>query len=136
MGTVSFAGEILARPNVVSESTFPGGRTEVALSLTPTTKSANVLTGVQVRTIASPNAFVELSGVGATDTVTQSNFLYLRTNAPMDVRVTMKNGVDPDTVSTVYVNGLLIMEFDSARYLNLIEVKGAGQVEWFSSGNQ
>ena len=136
MGTVSFQGEIEARPQVVSDTSFPGGRTDISLILTPTSKPAGVMTGVALRTINSPSSYVALTGVGVTDTVTQSNFVYLRTNAPMLIRLTFKDGSNPDIVSVLPMNGACVYEVDVSRYLKLIEVMGSGQVEWFASGPQ
>ena len=136
MGTVSFQGEIEARPQIVSDTTFPGGRTDISLILTPTAKQAGVMTGVALRTISSPLAYVALTGVGASDTVTQANFLYLRTNAPMLVRLTFEDGANPDIVAIVPVFGVFVYEVDVSRYLKLVEVLGSGQVEWFASGPQ
>jgi hypothetical protein len=81
-------------------------------------------------------AFQALDGVGAGQSVTQGNTLYLRTTAPMTMRFTFADPMGgPDIVSLVPVQGLLIWEGSALGYLKLIEAQGVGGIEYFVSGN-
>jgi hypothetical protein len=135
MGTLLFKGDIEVRPQQVSETSFPGGRADIILRLTPSPKPENVHTGVQLRDV-NTLVYVVLSGLGSSDSVTQANFLYVRTNAPMLLRLTFEDGASPDIVSVVPINGVYILEVDQNRYLKLLEVLGQGKIEWFVSGLQ
>ncbi len=75
-----------------------------------------------------------LSGVGASDTVTQGNFLYVRTKNPMLLRLTV-NTSGPVVIADIPVRGIFMLEFDETHPLVLLEIKGAGTVEWYISGN-
>lgn len=133
--SVSLTGTLIAGPGTVTESSFPGGVTNIPIALTPPAKSFNVDSG-GTRSVSSPSAYVALTGVGVADTVTQGKFLYLRTSTPMLVRLTTVNPPGADVVSVVPVQGLLVLEFDPAKYLKLLEVQGSGVVEWFVCGEQ
>ncbi len=130
---VSLKGNIIAGPPRSSCNAFPSGLFNAAFELRPPNKSAPVSTH-NTPSISSAAAFVELSGVGTAQSVTQATFLYLQTNAKMLVQLTQE-GDSGDEVSVLYVDGLLILEFPSANYLKLIEAKGVGVIEYFASGN-
>ncbi len=132
---VTFAGRLLAGPPKSSTSSFPTGLSNATFELKPPNKTATVATGIQTPSVNSASAFVELSGVGAGQTVTQGTFLYLRTTSKMLVRITQA-GDSGDVVSTMYVDGLFAQEFPAANYMKLLEAQGTGVVEYFASGNQ
>lgn len=135
MGQVSLQGTLIAGPVSASDTTFPGGSFNVPFATTPSPKPVQVQSG-DLRQVQSPLAYVTLSGIGATDTVTRGELLYLRTNVPMNIRITTKQTPGPDLVQVSKVNGLLIQEFPSAQYLVLLEAEGSGQIEYFVSGPQ
>jgi hypothetical protein len=96
-----------------------------------------VATGVLTTNVstASPS-WRTLSGIGASDVVTQGNLLYAKSNGQMFLRLTFENGSDPDIVSIVPLNGgPIILPIDQARYLKLLEVQGTGQLLYFVCGN-
>lgn len=137
MSQVTLSGTLTVAPATVVDGTFPAATTTTPLALNPTQKQANVDTGIQSRNLNSPSSYATLSGVGATDTVTQGNFLYLRTKVPMLVQLVVNNPAGGTvTVTGIPINGLLILEFDATRYLVGLSVQGSGYVEWFVSGTQ
>jgi len=132
---VNITGALVAGPQSTSDCGFPGGVLNVALALRIPSKPAAVQV-TQVRQLASPSAYVALDGVGAGEAVTQGNFLYLKTNAPIVIRMTTKVAVGPNLVAEIPVYGLLILEVPDANYILLLEAQGAGTLEYFISGNQ
>jgi hypothetical protein len=138
MPNATLSGTLYVQPSDASGA-FPAGASSVPLSLSPSLKPLLVDSGMQKRNVASPLAFVALSGVGATDTVTQGTFLYLKTNAPMQVRMTFNNPAGGVTSAVTNVGssvggGQIIQEFDPTRWLTLLEVEGSGTVEWLVGG--
>lgn len=120
----------------VDDSCVPTATSIVApIQLTPAQRSAVVSTGIARRVVDSASAFVSLSGVGATDTVTQATFLYVRTSAAISLRVTFEGATD-DVVSVIPVFGTLLLEPDPAQYVKGIEVQGVATVEWLATGDQ
>ncbi len=136
MGVAKIEGTLDVGPASVCDSEFPGGDSTANLTLTPASKVANVATGIPRMTLNSPGAYVALSGIGALGPVTQANLLYLRSEQAIWVRLTFENGSDADVVSELPVQGLLIIEVESARYIKLLEAKGSGKIEWCASGVQ
>jgi len=129
-------GSIVLGPVGAGDCSFPGSTTNVPFSSFPQQKPA----GVSIRhakAINSPSVFVALDGVGPTGSVTQANFVYMRSTSPMKYRLTQAdfNG-GPDIVSIVETQGLLINEFPTSGYVKLLEAQGVGTVEYIASGNQ
>jgi len=100
--------------------------------------SAPVHTGLAKRLVATPApGWVALSGVGATDTVTRGQFLFFKASAPVLVRLTLDDGsggdvvLDPLPIDTL---APLILCFQSAKFLKLLEVQGSGTVHYLVSG--
>lgn len=120
---------------VSDAGTLPTTAQTVPFQLSPDPKPWNVQDGVNFRSINSSSSFVTLSGVGATDTVTNATFLYLRTNFSATVQLTMnKLGGGSPLVEQIQVNGLLQIEFPQGGELTLLQIEGSGNVEWFVSG--
>lgn len=88
---------------------------------------------VKKRTVTSPSAFVTLGEVGASATVTQGDFLFLRANAAVEVRLTTDDGAGGTTTTTSKTDYLLLT-FPAPNYLELLEVKGSAQIEYVVSG--
>lgn len=138
MPNATLSGNLYVQPSDASGA-FPAGATSIPLALSPSPKSLTVDSGVVKRNVASPAAFVALSGVGASDAVTQGSFLYVRTNAPMQLRMTFNNPAGGVTTAVVPVGssiggGLLVLEFDPTRYLTLLEAEGIGTIEYLVGG--
>lgn len=137
MGRVVVSGNLQAGPNVVSEGVFPSMQATAIIALREGSqgKSADRMTGVLSRRINSAAAFVPLQGVGPTDTVTQGDFLYLKCDNAIDLRLTVDDGAGGQTVITLEgIRGLVILEFDTTQPLELLEAQGVTALEYFVSG--
>ena len=130
MAQLQLDGTVTVGPTTSGSNTFPGAINTVSFS---SMKPAQVYSS-DVRQVSSPSAYVALSGVGSTDTVTKANFLYIKTNAPMLIRTTMDDAPS-DIVAAEWVQGTFIKEFPSNHELVLLEVQGTGTIEYFVSGN-
>jgi len=119
--------------DVVTDATLPSGLTSIQFGLRPSKKSALASSG-SVRTISSPSSYVSLDGVGTGESVTQGNFIYLRTSVPMLLRLTTYSS-GGDVTAILPIDGIFAMEFDRTRYLKLVELQGAGTVEWLITGD-
>lgn len=131
---VSLSGTLTAAPQQASESLFPTGVLSAAFNLTPASKPYTAAVSGN-RLVNSPSSFVELDGVGTSETLTQGQTLYLRTSVRMLIRVTTHDGIlNSDVVSTLCVKGLYIQEFGDSDYLKLLEAEGSGTIEWWVGG--
>ncbi len=128
-------GTILSGPPRSGTGTFPVGLINITFGLKPSNKVAAV-SSKGVRNLASPSSFATLHGVGPGEDVAQANFLFLQTDSPIDVRITQDDGAGGSVVSVVSVDGLLVLEKPSNKFIKLIEAQGTGVVEYFASGNQ
>jgi hypothetical protein len=133
LGQISLSGAFTAGPPTAGEGTFPGALLNVPLSLTTTPKQYGVATGVLTRLLASPSSFVTLDGVGAAATVTKGDTLYLKSSGSIDLQLTLDDGVGGSTTAVV-TGRLFIIEFDTVKFLKLLEAKGSATVEYFVSG--
>src|SRR4051812_46162565 len=123
-------GALLSGPVKSASGTFPVGLVNITFGLKPANKVAAV-SSKSVRNLASPNAFSTLHGVGPNEDVTQANFLFLQTDNPIDVRITADDGSGGDVVSVVSVDGLLLVEKPSNKFIKLLEAQGTGVIECF-----
>lgn len=132
MSTVQISGSFTSSPPTAGEGGFPSGSTSIDLAFVSgsTGKPAPAQTGVQQRVLASPSAYVTLRGVGTSDAVPRADTLVLRTMVAMLVRFTLYD----TSTAIVPVKGLMVVEFDPANALTLVEAKGSGTIEWFASG--
>lgn len=138
--SVTLLGNLTAGPQSVCEGGFPSGLLQVNFGLAGSCPGAGTKPAPKKfwasQTVNSTGVFVALAGVGTGETVTQANVLYVRTTVLLKLRLTF---ADPaggaDIVSIVPVEGLLILEPSATGYLKLLEVLGAGTVEYFASGN-
>lgn len=123
--TVSLKGA----PTDANESVLPNGVSILDLSLS---SSAPAQTGLIVRDVSSAGGFTGLEGPGVS--VAEASLLVFRTNAPVEVELTQVGS--PDTVQTVKVKRLLIVEFDDVAPLKLLRMKGVAKIEYFASGQK
>ena len=136
MGQITLSGALLGGPPAGGES-FPSSTFSAPLALRSNPKGYNAATGVLQRQVTTAvGVYSALSGVGATDTVTKGNTLYLRSNASLLVRLTTDDGIGGSVVAVLPVSGLCILEFDDSKYLKLIEVSGSALIEYLVSGLQ
>ncbi|HUU43034.1 MAG TPA: hypothetical protein VMX57_04605 [Planctomycetota bacterium] len=138
--SVTLLGNLTAGPQGVCEGGFPSGVLQVAFGLAGSCPGAGTKPALRKfwtsQDVNSPSSFAGLDGVGVGQSVTQANTLYLRTTTAMLFRLTFADpAAGPDFVSVIPVKGLLILEPSEAGYLKLLEVQGAGKVEYFASGN-
>ncbi len=142
-GQVTISGSLIESPPACCEAPgFPSSTTAIPFgqSNTPCPKPAPVSTGAKVRNVQSANAFVALSGVGANDDVTQADTVYIRvrSGSSFQARITTNNPLGSPIVAVIPFSGLLLFEPDAVAgfYVTLLEVQGAGQIEYFASGLQ
>lgn len=119
-------GRLTVDPQLVIDTAVPNGSTAQTFSLS---RSVVMHTGLPVVSVASPSAYVALPSC-----VTRGSYLFLRTNAAIAVRLTMVD-TPSNTVSVVYVNSLLTMDFADAHLLVSVEVKGSALVEYMVAGD-
>jgi len=138
MGQAKLQGSFVVGPTVVTDSSFPNGVSTATLATTPDPKPSQVDSGLKVRNLNSPNAYVALSGVGVTDDVTNGDTFYFRCRSPVLLRLTFYNPLQPGSpvVSVIPVMGTHVCEYPQDRYLTLVEVQGSGQIEYLVSGQQ
>jgi len=132
-GVIELSGTIVAGPTTITDTTFPGMQGNVPLHTTPTPKGWQVCTGMMSRNVASPAAYVTLDGIGASAGVTHADFLYLRCNSTLRLRITAVDGLGT-LLSEQDVNGLFIIEKPSGSTITLLEAKGTATVEYLASG--
>lgn len=136
MGITRFDGTLHAGPPNVSDGTFPASTMGVPINLTPNPKGWQRATGVLYRAVNVPSPdFLELDGIGSDRTVSEGNFLYLRSNSTVTVRVTQAFTTGEAT-ATFKINGLCILEFPEAEPLTLVEVQGSSTIEYFAQGQR
>lgn len=136
-GQLKIGGSLIGGPADAVQGIFPGASFAAQLGFgAGDAKAFGACTGVLTRQVASPSAFVQLEGVGSDRTVTEGNLLYFRCNANMSLRITTDDGSGGNVVSVVPVSGLVVIEFDDAKFLKLLELQGTGPVEYLVSGNQ
>lgn len=132
---VTFKGSLMAGPAKATSCAFPAGVTNVGFGLKPDAKPAPVMTS-NVRNLQSPSGFATLHGIGSGEDVTMANFLFLRTDGPIEFRITADDGIGGNVVAVVAVDGLLAVEKPAGKHIKLLEAQGTGVVEYFASGTQ
>ena len=138
--SVTLLGNLTAGPQGVCEGGFPSGVLQVGFGFAGSCPGAGTKPAPKKfwssLTLNNPNTFTALDGVGAGQSVTQGNSVYIRTTALMIFRLTFADPTGgPDLVSTMPILGLVILEPANAGYLKLLEAKGQGVIEYFVSGN-
>lgn len=129
MGSLNVSG-VLQGQN--AETSLSAAVFNAPLGLRNASKSFASATGVLRRVIASPAAFVSLSGIGGD--VATANFFYFRTTAAMTLRITHSDGAGGSVVVSIPVHGLFIFELPDTNVITLAEVQGSGEIEYFASG--
>ena len=128
---LDFSGVLACGPAAATED-VPAGLTTIPYQTSPAPKYLQATTGDMQVLLNNPSSYVALPGIGGAG-VKQATFLYLRTNAAMQVRVTYA-GTDGLVQAVEVINGMSVSEVDPASYIELVEVQGAGQVEYFAGG--
>jgi hypothetical protein len=135
MAIIQVTGTVFVGPQSSGSGVFPAGSVNTPFETTPNPKISQVSSQNELR-VQSPSAFQQLSGLGAGWTVTKADTLYLRSDAPVILRLTQANPSGPPTVQTVAIQGLFISEFPQVNALILIEVQGSAGIEYVISGQQ
>lgn len=84
------------------------------------------------RYVNSPNAFADVPGIGSD--VTRVDFLYLRSDGPIDLQLTTDDGVGGDVVTVESIQGYYIRDFAQAKPLKALGLRGNARVVYFASG--
>lgn len=136
MGQLQLSGQLLAGPPPGTDVALGRAMFQISLALKSGAgyKPFAVASGFITLGLNSPSAYVELQGIGGTTGVTHADTLYLFAYQPILIQLTTDDGSGGDVVSVVPVDGLVVLEFQSTKFLKLLEAKGAAQVEYFASG--
>lgn len=131
-------GSIVAGPSAAGavDGSFPTMSAEATLGTKQTGFAAS--TGTLRKSLASPGSFVALSGLGAAagDAVNLGKFLYIRTDAKVELRLSQKDpGGGADIVKVVPIEGLNLQEFPSSDGLTLLEAQGSATIEYMICGD-
>lgn len=133
MAQVSISGAITGGPPVAGEG-FPASLFNTSLAFLINPKGFSVGTGILARQLNSPSGFATLTGVGASDTVTHGDTLYFKCNGAVTLRLTQDDGIGGSAVHDIDVQGLVVLEFPSTKYLKSMSAQGSCQIEYFVSG--
>jgi hypothetical protein len=133
MAQVNLDGALTVGPLSSGGTTLPTLVNTVPFSTSPSPKPVQVYVGKEA-IVQSAGAYVQLSGVGTSDTVTHANFLYLKTSAAFKLRLTIVD-TPSNLVSESYCYGLVIQEFPEEHALIKIEAMGSGALELVAAGN-
>lgn len=66
--------------------------------------------------------------------MTRGNFLYVKTDSLLVLRLTVGDGAGGTTQVLLPVHGLTLLEFSAGRELQLLEAQGQSKLEYFVSG--
>jgi len=131
MSQIKLSGSLDAGPSQGGSESFPASSWSVPLAFRSGTKTFGAATGVLVRQVNAPSpSYASLASI------TRGDFLYVKTSGPLVLRLTVDDGAGADVLELVPVDGLLLREFSSLRYLKLVEAQGTGTIEFFVSGSQ
>ncbi len=136
MGVAQLTGRLTAGPPSSGSGVFPTSLFSDDVQLGTAGKSFQASGSSVSRTISSPSSFVAIGDVGSTGDVTRADFLYLRSDGELTVELTTDDGSGGDVVAVVPTFGLLVIEFQSAKYLKGLRVKGSARISYFVSGQQ
>jgi hypothetical protein len=126
LGTVTSASQ---------QGTIPSGSVQVPLSTSPNPKPSAKQTRGYKTSSSAFGTYAALSGVGASDNVATADTLWMRSDAPLQVQLTLQNlGGSGTVTSVVPLNGTMLLEFPFGGYCVGIEVAGAGDIEYIASG--
>ena len=133
MGQINLTAQLVAAPAASSDQNFPSGTTTLPFTTTPDPKTYVEDSGRNTIVLNSAAAYVALPPLGpAPALLTQAHTLYLRSSVPMTVRLTFGAIV----LDGLQIQGVFFMEFPPGTPLTLVEVKGAGTIEYYIAGNQ
>lgn len=129
--TLSLEGNIVLGPQNVCEGGGPQGVLNMPFSIGACACVPAACSASYQKTINAPSVYVTLPGIGPTDSMANCKFLFVRTNASLRLRLTQTG----NTVQTLDVNGLCILQFPSDKALVLLEALGAATIEYVAVGD-
>lgn len=129
-GQLQLQGNLTSGP--LQGSQFNAGRLSINVALAlkggAGAKAFGASTGIQAQSLAAAD-YEELALGG----VTKGDTLYFFAYSPILVR--LKTFLEPDPLlSEIPVDGLVVLEFNAARYLTLLEAKGNANIEYLVTG--
>ncbi len=136
------AGSITVSPQSVVGTTLsssplgtvPAGVTQIPFSATPSPKPSSRMGGGS-KVLSSPSAFQTISGLGPTDDVTTADTIYVKSDAPIQLQLTMQNlGGGSPVVSVVNVYGTFWIELPPSGYATGLAAQGSANLEVIISG--
>lgn len=138
MGQVAINGALLGGPTVIGGPGFPGAIFNAPLALSTNPKAYSAASGVLTRRVATlPLAWTVLTGVGSDDSVQRGDTLYIRSDAPLMLRLSRVDPLaplGPPIEFEVYIQGLYVMEFAPGSPLVKLEAQGAATIEYLITG--
>ncbi len=135
------AGSITVSPQSVVGTTLsssplgtvPAGVTQIPFSATPSPKPSSRMGGGS-KVLSSPSAFQTISGLGPTDDVTTADTIYVKSDAPIQLQLTMQNLIGGTVVSVVNVYGTFWIELPPNGYATGLAAQGNANLEVIISG--
>jgi hypothetical protein len=139
---LTLSGSLSCAPPSVTGTTLqptpqgfvPQGVSQTPISLNPPTKQSAVQTGLRHKSLSSPSGYQTISGLGTGDDVTTADTIYVKTDAPILLRVTQVNPAGGTTVSVLNLFGTYLQEFRSDGLATLLEAEGTADLEVLISG--
>ena len=129
MGQLALSGVVVVGP-ALKAGTFPAAEITIALV---SKMNDYVISASGLMNIASVSSYVPLPVVGTNGPVTKGTFLYVKTNAPISLRMTTVDGVST-AVAVEPLDGLKVHEFPDGSELVLLEAEGTATVEFLVAG--
>lgn len=132
MGQTELSGTIGSGQAMVTSGAFPSMSTSAVLGLATNPKNFQKSTGsVQASVATATGVYQSLSGIGSGQMVPEVDLLYLRSDAPVKVRVTQR--IDTETVVSIHkVHGPFFMQTPPSDPITLVELSGSANIEYLA----
>lgn len=134
MGQVVADGTIQAGPASSGDGVFPSSTFDGQIRLRTSPKQYLACTGSTGRAFNSPSSYVALPSIGTGGDVTKVDTLYIRSSSEVSLQLTTDDGAGGDVVAIIPLDGGILLEFPTTKYLKLLELKGSATIEYFASG--
>ena len=129
---ISVSGTIITGQLGAGDCAFPNAVTNLVLQVPQVPAPASFYSQKQV----TAPAFAALDGIGSGKAVTKAVFLYLRTNGPVQLRITQQPDSGPDVPAIEWVDGTVMKKVPANNYIKLVEILGTATVEYLAAGNE
>lgn len=89
------------------------------------------------RVSVTPPSWLALGEVGPTASVTKGLFLYMRTDSPISIRMTVDDGAGGSVLQVIDLDSPMpfMKSFPTAKFLKLLEVQGSATITYLVSGS-